>query len=540
AVIWARAAHLFAQGEVPDEGVPHRFYAIAFLLHWFTGTARTPNFLWFKIAWCALSALGCATSYLVFVRNLPRRPAFIATGLCVFSFGSYVLATSLNVEGLYSPLLILILGGTLELARRRSWSWVLPLSVLNALALLAREEHLLLLLLLSGYVWWQWTSRSPGGPRSLAGALAGTLALLASRARMTLPAVTVVLGAIVLCLPYSVHATRATHRYNTHPKQTPNYDRGDVTWPADARAFIDSLPAFVRSKTVDLVTHRCRQLGMSTVTPEVAQQQLVEFFGSLPDRLSTPVFIASHGPMSFALSNHPDSNGGFSRTPLETRLRQDPRLNLSLPEHLRIFNHGYAVGWNYIRGDVVTWLGNVAKKLAHAYQGLSMGFTAYNLPLGRYGERRSCDLLTPAPGHGAIWQMLWGAVLLIGGMTAWRRSSAGAWLLTIAYKAAIVVVFYGYARQTVSILPAFFVIAAFGIDRVLTWVGQHLPNAGSFRVAQLRFAAVLVLGAGAADVHAATHPAAYQIVGPVHPLPEWGPQSFSSNANIHLRGADEP
>jgi hypothetical protein len=355
-----------------------------------------------------------------------------------------------------------------------------------------------------------------------------------SRKQRVLHAGAVIAGAALLCLPYSVHATRATLRYNTVPKRPPNYEEGRARWSADARQFIDALPAFVRAKTVAFVGRLAEEQGAKEVDREAARAGLLSVFGYLPEPLATPVFIASHGPMSFALANHPRSEGGFSRAALETAGQRDPKLNFTLPEHLRIFNHGYAVGWGYITGDFPGWLANVGKKLVHAYQGASLGFSAYNLPFGRYGERRSCDLLTPAVGSALAWKVLWGALLVLGAAMAWRQPNGGLWLLVVAYKLVIVILYYGYARQTVSILPVFLVLAALGIDGVLGFMGRRVAWRPSPAVQWIGAFAVIVVAVNL-DIRAARFPAAFEVVGPTRPTPEWGPQAFSSNAPIQIR-----
>lgn len=534
AVIWARAAELFARGEVPDEGVPHRFYAIAYLFKWLTPSGAQPNFLLFKVAWSAVSALSVAATYISLQRHVRPRVAAIATGLYALSFGSYVLSTSLNVEGLYTPVLVMALAGLWELSEDPRWWLVGALACLNALALLLREEHLILLFALTAYLVWFWGTKPQSPDQDSV-----PRPFLAARVLMSS---TLFFGSIALCLPYSVQATRATIHYNTVPRSQPSYDQTGLTWSPEARALIESLPAFVRVKAVEFVNRKSTRDQTVPISSEQARQIVVEEYGGLPQPLSTPVFIASHGPMSFALSNHPDSDGGFSRAALEIPGQQgEPRLNLALPQHLRIFNHGYAVGWGYMTSAPGTWLVNVGKKLAHAAQGASLGFTAYNLPWGRFGQRRSCDLLTPFEGIGWLWQLAWCSVLILGGRLAWkqRHTGIGLFLLVIAYKITIVVLYYGYARQAASILPVIFVLAALGIDQLLNWLEARWQQPGS-ALARQAITVALLSATAALDLHAAIYPRDYQVVGTIRPLPQWGNESFGANAPIELRPTDFP
>jgi hypothetical protein len=518
AVVWAKSVELLNHGEVPDEGIPTRFYAIAYFLHWLHPSGAIADFLPFKRLWCFLSALTCSVAYLGFVRSFAHRVALIGAGMCVFSFASYVLATSINVEGLYVPLLTLILVGSVEFLWRPRISLALGLAVFHGLAILVRGEHLLVLGLLVLHFLWQ-------GHRQQA-----TQSTPVTLPRRWALAATIALGAFAVCLPYAIRNTQATVRYNTITKKPVDFNGAGVTWSPEARAFVTGLPAFLRGKTVEHVSGVARHRSLDVVTGELAQSLFTEAFGSKPEPLSTPVFVASCGPLDFALANHPDSNGGFSKAALATRFSNDPKLNLAFPGHLAIYNHGYAIGWGYIQSHVGVWLENLGSKLSNAYQGVTLGFTAYNIPLGREGVRRAVDIQTPFPGDGILWRLVLGGLLVLGTLSLVRAGPHGMpWILVVAAKIVVVLAYFGFARQAASI--------ALGVEHVLCALERPHPKPSTPRVRRAAWGVVLVVLC-VLEIGAATNARAFTAAGPQRPLAEFGPQAFSSNFALEIRKRD--
>lgn len=523
AVVWAKSADLMNRGQLPDEGLPTRFYAVAYVLHWLHPGGPIADFVPFKVLWCALSALSCAMAYLAFARMLRQRTALLATALCVFSFGSYVLATSINAEGLYVPLLVAILAGSMELLWRPKMWLAASLALLHGCALLVRGEHLLVLLLLVAHFLWQ--SRRMGEASRLS---------LSRRLRV---AATVGLGAIVVCLPYAVGNTLATVRYNTIPKTPIDYDSVGVNWQPEARAFVETLPAFLRGKTVEHVSGVCRERSIGVVSEEIVRGIFTQAFGEVPEALSTPVFVASCGPMDFALANSPQAQGGFSKAALSTRFSNDPKLNLAFPGHLRIYNHGYAVGWGYIRSNFTGWLHNEWRKLGNAYEGASLGFTAYDLPYGRGGQRRAVDLVTPGPGRGTLWRLGFAALLVLGLSAIIRKHSAALpWLLVAVAKLGVILAFFGFARQAVSIFPILYLLVALGLEEVIVVLARLGLKPIPTRYVQIVPVVALILICGL-EIQAARTASNYEVLGPTRPLPGYGGRAWSSNLTIELRAS---
>ena len=540
AIVWAAGAQTIASGAAPDDPLFFRANAPAHLLRWLGFTEPARGYTAAKVLWCVVSALACAATYLFAARAFTPRVALIAAGLQVLSWDSYVLATSLNTEALYVLLLVLVLAGTWWLRRRPRPAVAVGLGVVHGLAILVRIEHLLLLALLMGADLLRGRG-SAGGSLIDGGARAGSggegegdRSPRPTRWRQLALQLAVAGVALVMCVPASVEQTRAARQYNTVQRRPTPYDRVEVFWTGDARAFLDQVPAFARVRVFAYVSRLAEQHGLTQVTAASARQLWHDEFGDLPERLRTPVFVSGQGPLNFALANHPAAHGGFSKAALENRFVSiDPKLTLSLPPHLRLYNHGYAEGLGFIRADPSGWLRAVGRKLWFFAQGASLALGAYNFPLGRFGERRACDLLTPFPGSGAIWIIACAALIVAGARIARRREAGRLCLLVLLYKLLVTVAFFGYARQAASIGPVLAILAAVAIEALAgafpagAWRWSRRPGAV--------LVALIVLVAVAADIHAARHPPAYDIHGPLRPAPDWGESAFSANAGIELR-----
>jgi hypothetical protein len=531
---------IFYEGDAPewvnyaaalDRGVPYEFDlplrspAVAYLLHWLDPGMIEGPFTIFKVLWCAFAALACALAYLAFRREFDRSTSLIGAGLCTFSFGLYVTATSLNNEALYLPTLCGIVLATLELIRQpRIWS-ALVLAALHGLATLIRPEHTLLLLLMLAYTAWRWTKEPSRG--------------LGPTPAVTLVSI-VLFGSTAVCVPWSIHGSLAAHRLNQRDLAPIDYAESPVSWSDDARAFLDSLPAFARGDNFQFVSFIAQQNGARQVTAEIARQILIDEFGSIPEPLRTWTFVSSQGPLSFALANHPKAQGGFSKAALiHPRFGSDPRLNLTMPSHLHLYNHGYSVGWRYIRTDFTGWLRSVRQKLSHSSDGVTLGFTSRNWPIGCSSIRRPIDIATPAPENtiGRIALMIWRlgvfALIGLGMLMAMQRRAGGPWLVIIAYKIIITIAFYGYARQAVSILPAFYVFMALPIAAIVKLATARRPWRSPARshVTAISLLIALVM----VDAVLTATAVRLRPEGPIRLADKWGPNAFESYEPIRLR-----
>lgn len=526
ATFWAEWAAALTAGRPYEYDLPFRSPAVAFVLHWLGfGSAPPPvlviDFTPAKVIWCAVSALGCSLAYLALAVTFTRRAALIAAGVCAFSFASYVQATSLNGEALYTTLLMLIVLGTLWLAERPGWLLAAAVGVLHGLASLVRAEHPLLLGLLGLYLLWRWWGNgvlSPARPRTL-GRPAGMLAVVGA-------------AFFLVCLPWAVRGTRATERYNTVQTVPLDMDHAYPPWTADAKAFIESLPAFARVENFNYLVHLSQIERLDEVTAADARRMLVEEFGVVPEPLRTPTFLSSQGGMSFALANHPLAAGGFSKAGLAVPGMPDPPINYAIPTHTALHNHGLSIGLGYVQEDPARWLRLVAAKLAIFGQGATQGVGAWNWPLGRDGVRRAVDQFTAAGPVAVYWRAGLGVLFVLGLVIAGVTRRGGIWVLIIASKVIVAVLYYGYARQAASTLPAFAIFAALPIDAALAAVERRWRGAREVQIA----AAVGIAGALlATDVRAFRAGTTLHITGAVAADERWGGEAFVSFQDFLLR-----
>jgi hypothetical protein len=114
-----------------------------------------------------------------------------------------------------------------------------------------------------------------------------------------------------------------------------------------------------------------------------------------------------------------------------------------------------------------------------------------------------------------------------------KRRTGGLLALVLAYKLAIALAFYGYAREAVSILPVAYVFAALGLQKSVARRMQ-LWNITSPRWGKLLAPAamiVLVL----ASLSAGSRGWAYQMIGTGDPAPQWGQGAFESHQRLEIQ-----
>ncbi|MFM9995187.1 MAG: glycosyltransferase family 39 protein [Phycisphaerales bacterium] len=514
---WAAAIHA-GHGDRFNSGLPFYPPAVAYLIAWLSpGGGGPPNFVAIKMLWCVMNAAAVALAYLAVAREFGRRIALIASALGAFSFGLGVISTSLNSETPYLLAVVALVLAGRRLAERPTWATAGAFGVLHGAANMIRAEHTLLAAMMVGWVVWRWWR-------------AGWIAERRWRSLGVLAAVGVAFA--VTCLPWSLHATRANIRYNRGDpgaRFMPDYDRMTPAWTPDARAFFDGLPEFAKRDTGAYLYTESVRRGLPRVTAEDVRHILNEGFGYVPEPVRAFTLVASSGPLAFALANHPDAWGGFSKAALDARFGGD--IALGIPSHLRLYNDGLGVGLGYIGQDPGRWLRNVGVKVLNFWSGVTLGVTARNLPLGRDGERRAVDMVTHEPGRGAPWRAAVTVAVLAGAVIALRRGRGGVWMIVIASKVAVTVLFFGYARQAVSILPAFLLLAAITIDAVAAWaLARGVP-----RRLVIAVGAGGLIGLAAVDASALFARSVPRVEGPMRADPRWGAAAFVSPETVRLR-----
>jgi hypothetical protein len=515
AVYWADWADALASGRVYEHGLPFRSPAVAYLLYWFGFSGG--DYTWAKVAWCATSAASCGAAYLIFAAEFGRRAAVIGAALLIASFASYVQAVSLNGETPYTILLVLAVAGTWMLVRRPGPLLALGLGILHGAASLIRPEHPLIAAMLLGWMLWRWRGdcRTP-------------------RIALRRASLVVVLGAtaLLVCAPWSIAGAHAIDRYNRVPEVEPMFDSGPIPWTPDGRSFIGSLPAFCRADLAHFIGTLAAREGATEVTRTLAESVIRREFGYIPEPLTTFVPISSQGPLSFALANSPAATGGFTKAGLDARFEPDPPLRLAIPSHLRLYNDGYAVGLRHIFDDPGRWARLAATKLTIFFEGACQGISAENWPLGRTGVRRAVDQFTADVGAAAVaWRVTLAALFILGLTSAALRRGGTVWMLVIAAKVVVAVLFYGYARQGASIIPAFAVFFGIGADTALSAAERAFAPARRIAYAIGLLACV---GVVAADMHRFLSPGRPRVTGSVRDQPSLGPGAFVSFQDIRI------
>lgn len=536
---WAAALD---RGEPFEQGLPLHSPVVPYLMHSLApagGTTAGPpparDFVRLKVVWCVISGLTCGLLFLVTAQSAGRRAALIVSLLCAAYFGAYISATSLTGEALYAALIVAAIGLTQRFRLRPSWTAAIALGAIHGVATLLRAEHPLLALLLCVAMLWRTSTQStqtqaPTPVDAQDEENPPPAAAPPLPARRALPTLATVGVMIAVCIPWMLSSRAAIQRLNTVESTPIDYAARGVEWTPDAREFIASLPAFARRDNVIYISASFRTAGRTQVTAADARMILERQFSYVPQPMSEWMLVSSQGPLAFALANHPRADGGFSKVALDSRFGSNPALQLSLPSHLRLYNDGFAEGWEWIRSDPKAWSELAAKKLERFARGVALGFGATNAPLGRSGERQPADLATPISNKSAPWRWMWLALLSVGAICSLLRGVCRLWLLVIAFKLLVTLAFFGYARQAVSIAPAYCVLAALAIDELL----RRIPSSRSSRllgyVALAAIAATLLI----TDVRTAFRPAEMSIRGPAQLAPQWGPGAFESAQRIEL------
>jgi hypothetical protein len=286
----------------------------------------------------------------------------------------------------------------------------------------------------------------------------------------------------------------------------------DMEWDQASLEEREKLPGFVRRLASDFVAATVLHRGGQRVRAEDFRV-LEEAFGYRPEPLGRLPFITSYGPLNFYLANNPHATGGFNRfglddpPPLEGgAARYSPELLLEppaegmfffdWPPHLEAFNHGYSMGWEWIRAHPSRFLDLVLKKLQIFWSGATLGFTGFNVPLGLSGLQRAVDLVVPRGGAGVgLWRLMALLLCVLGIVVGRRRPLLYPWLLFLVSKLVMVVLFYGYARIGATVAPVVFLLVTLAVESVASkWIsGSWLKGAGSRRDAATVAAFVVVL-----------------------------------------------
>ncbi|MDH3403869.1 MAG: glycosyltransferase family 39 protein [Acidobacteriota bacterium] len=470
--MWLDYARALAAGRPFELGVPIRPPGMAWLLAAVWDGSR-PGLAVAGFCQALLGALAVVLFALAARRACGTRVGILTGLVCAGSSGLLMLSTSLNNETPYLVVVGCILLLT-EAARRADR--LLPVAAwggLNALACLIRVEHALFFFLALAWLAWGWRAGSGRRRVARAAAVAG-------------------LAFAAVLAPWQLTIWGRLHDFNTGPPATGAASErafaaqeaalASLDWEPGALAARDALPAFLRRPAANFVAATVAHRQRRVVRAEDFGL-LAEAFGYCPRPLAARPFVVSTGGLNFALANHSRSHGGFDPAPLAAPpplaggrgawpaalvAGLPPRdLAFTYPGHLRLVNEGYAVGWRWIRSHPGAALRLAGRKLAIFWRGATLGWTGWNAPLAGGGLRRAVDLATPEGRWPAAWRALMLAVVAWGLVLAWQRAPARVWLLFLASKLAVTVLFYGYARQGATTIPVVALALALAGERLL-------------------------------------------------------------------------
>ncbi len=199
--------------------------------------------------------------------------------------------------------------------------------------------------------------------------------------------------------------------------------------------------------------------------------------GSGMEPLPTLVVTTAYGPLNFALANHADAPGYFTRSLLTSGLQQGV-LDLNDPQHREYFLHGYRHGLAFVTARPGAFLALAGRKLAIAGRAFRLGWTQWDLPGGLRGTRYPVDLFTP----DAPWAVFVHLALLLPGIAllARRPGARGREYLVLTglfvlLTFLLTIAFFGYVRQAVLVLPLLFGIEGVTLAAACAWVAARVP-----------------------------------------------------------------
>jgi hypothetical protein len=446
AIVWTVWAQALGRGEPFEFDLAFRTPAVAFLLHWL-GLAAGPFFV-AKVLWSTVGAATAALLYLTLARCAWRGAGVIAALFSAVSFSALTMATSLNNEVLYAFLLTALLFATLSWLDRPRVFTILVLGILHGLALLVRAEHLAVVALLA-----------------LAMAVYSITATLDSRKLVALHGFVFVATIALVLTPWTLRAHHAAVKMNTTSPPIP-YDSMWPEWSPSAIAAFEALPAYARSGNFAPFGKWVFQQQAREIDAALVERYFRETWGFTPEPLPTWPIVSMKGPLDFAIANHATADGGFAREALADRFDQNPTFSFARPSHARLATRGYAVGLAAIREHPDGWWRLAREKLRRFGDGVTLGVFATNWPYGAGGRREAVDMVVPARRAEPWWRFFLLTTMIVGCVTlSTRRLRPLALVVGIVLfsRLAIVLAFYGYARQAAAIGPVFDALTGIGI-----------------------------------------------------------------------------
>ncbi|MBN1551296.1 glycosyltransferase family 39 protein [bacterium] len=180
--------------------------------------------------------------------------------------------------------------------------------------------------------------------------------------------------------------------------------------------------------------------------------------------------VTLYGPLNFALANLPPSDGGFSRDALPM-VNDSQDIDPYSPEHRKFLIHGYSLGFKELNKSLKYSVSLFLKKLKISSDAFALGFCNGNYPSGLNGKRRSSDMFAP-DNKWFKW------VVILFGCLGWnlfrKQHSFFAYvcLWVFIHRIITIVLFFGYVRQGILIMPFMFLLCA----RSFYWLFEKRNN----------------------------------------------------------------
>jgi len=174
--------------------------------------------------------------------------------------------------------------------------------------------------------------------------------------------------------------------------------------------------------------------------------------------------VTSYGPFNFAMSNHPDADGGPNRDhPMLDQCNQETderltagQLDLQCPAVYDLYVHGYTIGALWMLNNPGAAIALMGRKVEYTIGFLAHGYLIDDIGPGVDGTRRRVDLVDPSDQWLAPIHL---ALLAAGVALLWRRRLAIALLAApLAALAGSVLMFYGYVRLGAAYLPIVWIL----------------------------------------------------------------------------------
>ena len=206
------------------------------------------------------------------------------------------------------------------------------------------------------------------------------------------------------------------------------------------------------------------------------------------EKIDRIAWITAYGPVNFALANNDQADGGF-RPDLLTHIGAQGAINLDDPNQRHYFIHGFEEGRRWITEHPASAAKLCAQKVNRWMDGLRLGFGVSDFPMGLNGYRPPVDLFLP---DSSILKWIFSLLLLAGIVLSFLPAHRQYLLCTliVLHRLAITLLFFGYARGMVVLLP---VLIPLMLLPVIVMIEPRLAHKSRLLQTGVTVAAVLLL-----------------------------------------------